>query len=121
MPIRLWLYLCLIGMSLFSSAAMCHTRLVSSQPARDQVLTRSPSHLTLTFSTPIEATFSRVALSKMGEEASVSATQALKVRVEGRTMHCDLPALAPARYRVSWRVLARDGHAQRGQFSFELR
>lgn len=115
--VRLWWCMCLIGLILFSSVAECHTRLVSSYPARDQVLGHSPSHLTLTFSAPVESEFSRIELVKEKDQA----LQVLKVRVDGKTVHGDLPKLLPGTYVVRWRVLARDGHAQRGQFRFELR
>ena len=110
-------WVCLLCISLFSATAESHTRLISSEPARDQVLSHSPTHLTLTFSAPIESEFSRVELAKENTQSS----KVLKVKVDGKLMRGDLPTLLPGTYIVRWRVLARDGHAQRGQFRFELR
>jgi len=42
-----------------------------------------------------------------------------KRRVEDDTLvEVGLPRLPPGRYRVFWKVIARDGHKREGSFSF---
>jgi methionine-rich copper-binding protein CopC len=37
-----------------------------------------------------------------------------------RALRVSLPTLAPGRYRVLWRVLAKDGHVTEGEFAFRV-
>ena len=112
----LWRVL-VISTCLLSLSAESHTRLISSEPVHGQVLEQAPKQLLLKFTAPIEARFSLVEMARGDSQA----WQVLTTHVDGKTIRCELPGLAPAVYHVRWRVLAKDGHAQRGQFKFELR
>ena len=109
---------CLLG--LFSLTATSHTRLVESQPENGQVLNEAPGYILLKFSTPIEQKLGQLQLTSDDGKS----WRILKTKTTDRNVTADIPTLKPAKYpaiyKVRWRVLSRDGHMQRGQFSFQL-
>jgi copper transport protein len=98
-------------------AAVVHAHLVSSSPADGDSLEAGPPVIRLIFSEPVEAALSRIVLvSVRGEiEARVRADS-----IDAQTLFGDLPPLAPAGYRVDWRVVSADGHPVAGSFGFTV-
>ena len=122
MPVKSWLLaFASCFFIFFPYAGQCHTRLVSSEPASKQVLTQAPTQVRLNFSAPVEKKFSYMELAKLGRATGQQSDwTALQATVTNQEMTATLPVLAPAKYRVRWRVLSSDGHLQHGQFDFEL-
>jgi len=96
-----------------------HLRLERSQPAANETLAASPQEVRLFFSERPQSEGSSLRLAD-GAGALVS-TPAFEVEGEGRQLVLRLPAsLTPGSYTVHWRVIAQDGHAQRGEFEFQV-
>jgi copper transport protein len=98
--------------------AVRHTRLVSSEPAKDTTLTESPRQVRLVFSEPIEAKLSRITIIR-----SDSTSIALAVSGDPRNVRALIaPAegLAPGAYRVAWRIVSADGHPIEGSYVFRI-
>lgn len=108
--VLLWLMLGLQG-----TLAEAHTRLLSTMPADGQQMQAAPRQITLKFAAPVEKHFSEISLAK----SPVQRWQVLSTQAKDRTINAVLPKLTPGKYLVRWRVLSRDGHLQRGEFSFE--
>ena len=98
-----------------------HLRLDSTEPAADTVLPASPAEIRLFFSEPPQMQGTTVRLADAGGEL-VATTEAVADEADARQVFI-VPAesLAPGAYTVHWRVIAQDGHAQRGDFDFEVR
>ena len=109
------LLLC-VGASLAAApAAFAHDQLISSSPAPDERLDKSPANITLTFSSP---------LLELGHEVRVVDDNA-KNWVGGagpRPGNADqaLPELPDGGYQVSWRVVSADGHPISGSYGFRV-
>ena len=110
------LLLC-VGASLPAApAAFAHDQLISSSPAPDERLDKSPASITLTFSSP---------LLELGHEVRVVDDNA-KNWVGGaavlsrETLTQALPELPDGGYQVSWRVVSADGHPISGSYGFRV-
>jgi copper resistance protein C len=95
--------------------ALAHAFLEHADPRVGSTVSSPPAVLTLAFTEPIEAAFSRVEV-----------TDAAGKRIEtGRLEHpapatitVSLPRLEPGRYRVTWAVVSIDTHPTEGHFGF---
>jgi len=98
-----------------------HLRLDSTEPAAGTALPASPEEIRLFFSEPPQMQGTTVRLADAGGEL-VATTEAVADEADARQVFI-VPAepLAPGAYTVHWRVIAQDGHAQRGDFDFEVR
>jgi methionine-rich copper-binding protein CopC len=98
------------------SEAGAHSLLVASVPSAGAVVNGAPT-VTLRFNNRIEKKLSRIRLVPPSGEAQV-----LALRTDGAldALEAPLPALAPGRYRVEWRVLSTDGHVVSGAFAFGI-
>lgn len=90
--------------------------LVSSEPAAESVVTRSPAHVRLVFSEEIEPSLAHVAI--VGKDGRVSG-----LRVTGDPHDVDaviaaVDALPAGGYRIVWHVVSADGHPVGGSFVF---
>ena len=110
------LLLC-VGASLPAApAAFAHDQLISSSPAPDERLAKTPASITLTFSSPLLA---------LGHEVRVVDDNA-KNWVDGaavlsrETLVQALPELPDGGYQVSWRVVSADGHPISGSYGFRV-
>ena len=96
-----------------SVPARAHTELTGTQPADGAELKKPPKQVTLTFAEPPLATGLAVVLQ------SKSGPQDLPADVRGNAVVAEWPAEASGgQYRVSYRVVAADGHPITGQLSF---
>lgn len=99
-----------------STAALAHAVLVRSDPAAGSVRQRPPASVRLWFSEPVLAAGAAVtATAPDGYRADRGS-----IRINGALVELDLDAQAPGSYRVSWQVLSRDTHAERGRFEFAV-
>jgi copper resistance protein C len=98
-----------------------HLRLDSTEPAAGTVLPASPSEIRLFFSERPQMDGTSVRLADAGGEL-VATTEAVADDADARQVFIvPQDSLAPGAYTVHWRVIAQDGHAQRGDFDFEVR
>jgi len=102
------------------AAAVRHLRLVASSPEADAELARGPDEIRLFFSESPEIRGTTVRLT-IGADQLVPASAAAADPADPTQVFIRPEApLAPGGYTVHWRVIARDGHTQRGTFDFRI-
>lgn len=101
-------------------AALAHTRLESSQPAANSVVSPAPAQVRLQFSDPLELPFSKVKLVD-DKGAVVDAAQVAVDPADARTLIATTPGLHAGAWRVQWSTVTRDGHKVRGEFGFRVK
>jgi len=104
-----------------STGSGLHLRLVRSEPAADTILATAPATLRFIFS---EAPDAKGAAVTMADHAGKAVTlgKAAPDRTDAKLLIVPVPGpLAAAAYRITWRVLSRDGHVVRGELGFTLR
>jgi len=101
-----------------ASAAFAHAHLASSVPA-DKSTVASPTDLRLTFSEGVEATFTKVSLSKDGTEVAI---KGLETPDADKKVLVVTPAapLAAGNYKVVWNAVSVDTHKSNGEYSFKV-
>ena len=110
------LLLC-IGASLpVAPAAFAHDQLISSSPAPDERLDKSPASITLTFSSPLLALGHEVRVVDDNAKNWVSGAAVLN----RESLVQALPELPDGGYQVSWRVVSADGHPISGSYGFRV-
>jgi methionine-rich copper-binding protein CopC len=97
-----------------------HSLLLSSDPASDVVLKRSPAYVTLRFNNRIEKRLSRVRLVDEHGAVAAAPTAAAAERQAAETLVAAVPPLAPGAWRVEWQVFSADGHVVSGSYRFRL-
>jgi methionine-rich copper-binding protein CopC len=98
-----------------------HLRLVRSAPMADTTVAGAPSEVRLFFSEPPQMRGTTVRLVNAAE-ALVPTTDAAADPADPKEVFIRPNApLVPGRYTVQWRVIAADGHTQRGDFAFTVR
>lgn len=105
-----------------SAAERLHLELRDSAPQADSTIVESPSEVRLFFSEPPQSNGSSVRLVTAQEEL-VETTEAVADEEDPRQVFITLGedvTLDDGTYTVMWRVIAQDGHAQRGDFVFHL-
>ncbi|HEY2862301.1 MAG TPA: copper resistance protein CopC [Casimicrobiaceae bacterium] len=103
----------------FASAVSAHAFLDHAVPAVGSTVHAPPSQVRLWFTQELEPAFSTVQVS----DATGKRVDQGDARVDDRDatlLTVSVPALAPGRYRVTWRVLSVDTHASEGDFSFNV-
>lgn len=105
---------CLLG----ASTAFAHAHLKSATPAADSHVA-APKDLRLNFSEGVEATFTKVSLSKDGTELAIKglATEGADQKVLVVT-----PAapLTNGTYTVQWHAVSVDTHKSQGSYRFTV-
>ncbi|MFD8863220.1 copper resistance protein CopC [Streptomyces sp. NPDC059590] len=97
--------------------AAAHTGLTGSAPDDGATVATSPARVSLSFNDPMDARYSRVAVT--GASGRSVTTGAPKV--DGRTVSQALTAELPAgRYTVGYRVISADGHPVSGSYTFTV-
>ncbi len=101
-----------------ASAAFAHAHLKASDPAADSSVS-APAALRLTFSEGIEATFTKVSLSKDGTEIAI---KGLDTEGTDKKVLVVTPAapLAAGNYKVVWNAVSVDTHKSNGEYSFKV-
>lgn len=113
---QLFLAVCALA---FASAVSAHAFLDHAAPAVGSTVHAPPSQIRLWFTEELEPAFSSVEVS----DATGKRVDQGDARVDGADatlLTLSVPALAPGRYRVTWRVLSVDTHATQGDFSFNV-
>lgn len=99
--------------------AVRHLSLRSSAPA-NRATVESPTEIRLWFSERPQARTTSVTL--IGPSGSPVGLGAVAADADDERVYFARPeaALVPGAYRVSWRTMAQDGHAIRGEFTFTV-
>ena len=103
-----------------SAPAAAHAFLDHAVPAVGSTIHESPQGIRLWFTEQLEPAFSHVqVVDASGKQidkgdSHVDASDASVLTV-------GVPALAPGKYRVQWRVVSVDTHVTEGDFTFEIR
>ncbi len=96
--------------------AAVHTRLESSAPAADEVLSVAPAQFELRFSGPVnEALSALVLVAPSGDSLRVALRGSGD---DGRILVGDVPGLEDGKYLVRWKTVSADGHTVQGVFEF---
>lgn len=98
-----------------AAPALAHTSVTAMSIAENAALTSAPSEFTVTFSAPTG--LANVALTNAAGQAIALDTP---TRQMAASYTIPLPRLAPGAYTLSWRTIARDGHAMPGQVRFTI-
>lgn len=124
--LSLWVTVLLVGVGTLLHAtadpaeSARHLQLLATEPAADTVLVAPPSEIRLWFSQPPQARGLSIRLVDSRGEL-VDASEAAPDEADAKQVFSrPRQPLAPGAYTAHWRVLARDGHAQRGSFAFRV-
>ena len=96
--------------------AAAHSALLGSSPAEGSVVTTVTTEVTLTFSEPVRAQFTTVAVTGPGGRAYVNG----ELSVRDNVVYQPVYPLRSGDYEVAWRVVSLDGHPVSGMFSFTV-
>jgi len=98
-----------------AAPARAHAFLDHADPRVGSTVSSPPAAVTLTFTEPIEAAFSRVEVTDAGgRRVETGPLQ----HPAPTTITVSLPGLAPGSYTVSWAVVSVDTHPTEGHFQF---
>jgi copper transport protein len=96
-----------------------HAELLSSDPQPGAVLDTAPTHVTLTFSEPVEISLGAIRLFD-GSGSSIDVTPARHPDGRADAAELDLPKLDNGSYVVDWRVVSSDSHPVHAAFTFQV-
>ncbi len=105
-----------------AQAAFAHAQLVSSNPPADSVIGTAPDQVILTFDEKLMV----VADSKTANQIQVTDDAGARVdqgdsKLDGAVLTVSLkPNLALGKYKVEYRFVADDGHAEEANYRFEV-
>jgi methionine-rich copper-binding protein CopC len=108
----------LLASLLGASAAFAHAHLESTEPAADSSVT-APKDLRLTFSEGVEATFTKVSLSKDGTEIAIKGLETPDADKK-RLIVTPAAPLAAGNYTVVWKAVSVDTHKSEGEYRFKV-
>jgi methionine-rich copper-binding protein CopC len=110
----------LAALALWPALALAHAVLVKSVPAQRAALAEPPPRVELWFNERLEPAYSKASVTNEAgtqvdlRDVAVSAQ-------DPRRLSLSLPALAPGRYTVRFRVLSVDGHVVESKLSFTVK
>src|SRR5258706_14507591 len=96
-----------------------HSELLPSDPQPGAVLDTAPTHVTLTFSDPVEISLGALRLFD-GTGASIDISTARHPNGDGAVVEVDLPALDNGSYVVDWRAGSAHSHPVHRAFAFQV-
>ena len=105
-----------------AQAAFAHATLVSSNPPADSVIGSAPDQVILTFDEPLMV----VADSKTANQIQVTNEAGARVdqadsKLDGAVLTVSLKSDLPeGKYKVEYRFVADDGHAEEANYGFEV-
>jgi methionine-rich copper-binding protein CopC len=105
-----------------AQAAFAHAELVSANPAADSVIGSAPDQVVLTFNEPLMV----VADSKTANQIQVTNESGARVdqgdsKLDGAVLSVSLKSdLGEGKYKVEYRFVADDGHAEESNYAFEV-
>src|SRR5262249_8489643 len=105
---------------LSAGGAGAHAFVARSEPRTGATIVESPAQVRIWFDGPIERLYAVIAVLDR-DKRRVDKGDGRVSPSDDRLLEVGLPPLPPGRYRVSWSVVARDGHTREGDFSFLLK
>lgn len=100
---------------LLAIKAQAHAHLQQAVPADGSRLGHAPTQLLLSFSEP-----ARLVVLTITRDAGAPQKLAPLPEVADKQITVALPALAPGRYVIAWRVIGADGHVVPGGLHFSV-
>ena len=101
------------------STARAHAFLDHAAPAVGSTVRAPPPQVRLWFTQPLEPAFSTARVVDRSDKRVDRGDAKVDAR-DTRILQVSVPALAPGRYRVVWRVLSVDTHVTEGDFAFDV-
>jgi len=109
-------FLSVLALCSLASPAFADAILQKSSPARGAKV-KSPTHVVLHFSEPLEPAFSG-ALLLDSDGRNVSGAP---VKIDGTELMMTPGSLSPGIYHVAWHAVGHDTHRREGEFSFTVK
>jgi len=113
----LLLTLCLL---IGPAGARAHATPDHADPKVGSTITGSLSQVRIWFDSDLEPAFSSIAIYGPGG-ARVDPGHGGVAPSDHKLLTVDVPQLSPGTYRVTWSVVARDGHRTSGEYKFTIR
>jgi copper resistance protein C len=110
----------LIGLALVPARTWAHAYPERSEPRVGATVRTAPGEVRIWFDGDLEPSFSRLTVTDAGGKR-VDRGDAGVAPDNPRLLHVGLPQLAPGVYKVTWSVLAVDGHRTEGDYRFTLK
>lgn len=101
-------------------SAFAHASLVKAEPPRRAVLAKAPAQVRLWFNEEIEADYAALVVLD-GDKHPVTDVKPHLAPDDRKSIILPLPALAPGKYSVKFRVLSVDGHVVDSSFEFTVK
>jgi methionine-rich copper-binding protein CopC len=105
--------------ALLAGAAFAHAMLDKAVPAVGGRVAASPPRVELVFTERLEPAFSSVQVLDASGHRVDRGDSTVDAK-ERRRMAVSLPALAPGRYKVTWRAVSVDTHVTSGDYVFDI-
>lgn len=106
----------LAAMMLFAGTANAHVELYDASPAANSMLESAPEELFLSFSGDVRMVKLTINDAK-GNDVKFGFKPVMEATDE---MRWPLPALAPGKYTVHWKVMGEDGHSFKSRYNFHV-
>jgi len=103
---------------LFVGVAWAHAILVASSPEANSIVNGPKIDVVLKFNVRIDATRSVVRL--VGDDGAIKSLNPQRGNASN-VIQASVGDVRPGRYKLSWQVLASDGHITRGEVPFSAR
>lgn len=100
-------------------APRAHAYLDHADPRVGSTVRAPPSQVRIWFDSDLEPAFSSIAVHGPGG-ATVDDGHGCVDPSDPRLLAVGVPRLAPGTYRVTWSVVARDGHRTSGDYTFTI-
>ena len=105
------------ALALLPGRVGAHAFVSRTDPRQSANLAESPSQVRIWFDGPVEKMYLEVRV-ETEDKRRVDKKDARLNPDNDTLVEVGLPRLAAGRYRVFWKVIARDGHKREGSFSF---
>jgi methionine-rich copper-binding protein CopC len=99
-------------------ALYAHAFPAAESPRVGATVAKSPSHVVITFDSPIEKLFCNLTVTD-SDGRDIARGQPT-VSEQTRQLSISLPPLKPGRYTVHWSVVAEDSHRTEGTYCFNV-
>jgi methionine-rich copper-binding protein CopC len=110
----------LLAVVLHAGDTWAHAFPERSEPRVGATVRTAPTQVQIWFDGDLEPAFSRLAVTD-GRGARVDRGDSQVDPQNRRVLRVDLPTIPPGTYKVSWSVLAVDGHRTEGDYTFTLK
>jgi copper resistance protein C len=109
--------LALVGAFALTVWAQAHTKLEKSDPANGATVTKSPTMVQLFFNEKPDLKVSKVEVTGPSGKVELGPAHSM---ADKDIMAAVKGAMSNGKYTVSWQAAGKDGHVQKGEFSFTV-